>query len=93
MKNDRRRANEQTGTRAVGRAVSNLEAAGIAVTSRIVEAKPADAILQVANEVGGSMVVVGTVGENPISGALLGSVVLRLVQRSNVPLLVIPAKD
>jgi nucleotide-binding universal stress UspA family protein len=82
---------EQMGTRAVKRAVSDLEAAGIDVTTRLVEAKPADAILQVADEAGASMVVVGTVGENPISGALLGSVVLRLVQRSPVPVLVVPA--
>ena len=45
---------EQVGARAVKRAVSNLEAAEIAVTTRLVEAKPADAILQVAGEVGAS---------------------------------------
>jgi nucleotide-binding universal stress UspA family protein len=84
---------EQIGARAVKRAVSNLEAADIAVTTRLVEAKPADAILHVAGEVGASLIMVGTVGENPISGALLGSVMLRLVQRSNVPVLVVPTTD
>ena len=39
------------------------------------------------------MIVVGTVGENPISGALLGSVVLRLVQRSSIPLLIVPTRE
>lgn len=39
------------------------------------------------------MIIVGTVGENPISGAILGSVVLRLVQRANLPLLVIPTHE
>lgn len=82
---------EEIGTRAVNRAVSDLEAAGIQVSTRLVEGKPADAILQVAAEVGATLIVVGTVGENPISGALLGSVVLRLVQRSTLPLLVVPA--
>jgi nucleotide-binding universal stress UspA family protein len=35
----------------------------------------------------------GTVGENPITGALLGSVVLRLLQRSPVPVLVVPTEE
>ena len=84
---------ERVGAHAVARAVTDLEAEGIETTARIVSAKPADAILEVAEEVGAQLIAVGTVGENPISGALLGSVVLRLVQRSKVPLLVVPAEE
>jgi nucleotide-binding universal stress UspA family protein len=84
---------EQVGQRALARAISDLEAAGVEVAARLVEAKPADAILQVADEVGASLVVVGTRGENPITGAVLGSVVLRLVQHSTLPLLVVPASE
>ena len=73
--------------------MADLEAAGIDASSRLVEAKPADALIQVADEVGADTIVVGTVGENPISGALMGSVVLRLVQRSHIPLLVVPAVE
>ena len=40
-----------------------------------------------------SGIAVGTVGENPISGAILGSVVLKLVQRSSIPLLVVPTDE
>jgi nucleotide-binding universal stress UspA family protein len=86
-----REAMVEVGTRAVDRAVADLEAAGIEVSWRIVEAKPADALIQVADEVRADTIVVGTVGENPISGALMGSVVLRLIQRSAIPLLVVPA--
>ncbi len=39
------------------------------------------------------MIAVGTVGEGAITGALLGSVVLKLVQRSTLPLLVVPARS
>ena len=78
---------------AVARAVADLRAAGIEVETRLVSGKPADAILDVAEEVGAAAIVVGTVGENPITGALLGSVVLRLVQRSPLPLLVVPMAD
>jgi nucleotide-binding universal stress UspA family protein len=88
-----REALEQVGSSTLERAVTALEGAGVDVAWRIVEAKPADALIQVAEEVGADTIAVGTVGENPISGALMGSVVLRLVQRSKVPLLVVPADD
>jgi len=86
-----REALERVGSEALERAVADFEAAGVDVEWRIVEAKPADALVQVAEEVGADTIAVGTVGENPISGAILGSVVLRLVQRSKIPLLVVPA--
>ena len=79
--------------RAVARAVSDLEAAGITATARIQEGKPADVLIAVAKELDASTIIVGTVGENPISGALLGSVVLKLVQRSSIPLLVVPTDE
>jgi nucleotide-binding universal stress UspA family protein len=84
---------EKLGSRAVARAVGDLEAAGIQTTSRIQEGRPADVLMAVAQEIGASTIVVGTVGENPISGALLGSVVLKLVQRSSTPLLIVPTTE
>jgi nucleotide-binding universal stress UspA family protein len=88
-----REALEDVGNRAVGRAVGELKAAGVEVESRLVSGKPADALIDVAREVGASAIVVGTVGENPITGGLLGSVVLRLVQRSPLPVLVVPTSE
>ena len=84
---------ESLASHEVGRAVADLEAAGIEASSRIISARPADAILAVAEEVGAGLIVVGTVGENPISGAILGSVVLKLVQRSPTPLLIVPTTE
>ena len=90
---DFRQQLERIGAEAVGRAVTELEAAGVAVTVRLAEGRPADVLMAVAKETGASMIVVGTVGESPISGALLGSVVLKLVQKSSCPLLVVPTAD
>jgi nucleotide-binding universal stress UspA family protein len=90
---DYRIALEEVGRHELRRAVADLQGAGIAVSSRIEQGKPADVILAVAEEVGAGTIVVGTVGENPISGALLGSVVLKLVQRSSIPLLIVPTKE
>ncbi len=84
---------ESIGSHEVDRAVADLGAAGIEASSRLVSARPADAILGVAEEVGAELIVVGTVGEGPISGALLGSVVLKLVQKSSLPLLVVPTQE
>ncbi len=84
---------ESIGSHEVDRAVADLDAAGIEASSRLVSARPADAILGVAEEVGAGLIVVGTVGEGPISGALLGSVVLKLVQKSSLPLLVVPTQE
>jgi nucleotide-binding universal stress UspA family protein len=64
----------------LARALGDLAAAGIEATSRIPEGRPADVLMAVAEDLDASTIVVGTVGENPISGALLGSVVLKLVQ-------------
>ena len=88
-----REALEGVGRHAVGRAVADLEAAGIEVESRLVSGKPADVLIDVAREVGAAAIVVGTVGENPIAGAFLGSVVLRLIQRSSIPVLVVPTSE
>jgi len=55
--------------------------------------QPADALIAVADELDASAIVVGTVGENPISGAILGSVVLKLVQRASSPLLIVPTRE
>lgn len=88
-----REAVAAVGEHALARARAHLEAAGVQVETHIAQGKPADVILAVADKVGASLIAVGTVGEEPISGALFGSVVLRLVQRSKIPLLVVPAAE
>jgi nucleotide-binding universal stress UspA family protein len=89
-----REAVQDVGAHALARAVADLKADDISVESRLVEAKPADALLQVADETGAEAIVVGSGGEShPIVGALLGSVVLRLIQRSTVPVLVVPGGE
>ncbi len=88
-----REALEEVGRQAVGRAVA--DARGGRRRGRVAPrpGKPADVLIEVAKEVGARTIVVGTVGENPITGALLGSVVLRLVQRSPLPVLVVPTVE
>ena len=85
-----RDALEQVGAHELARAVADLEAAEIEVESRLVQGKPADMLMQVAKDVDATMIVVGTEGEGVITGTILGSVVLKLLQRSPLTLLVVP---
>lgn len=78
------------GAEATNEAEARLGEAGVKVSSQLVAQKPADALIEVAREVNARMVVVGTVGEGPITGAILGSVVLKLVQLCPVPIHVVP---
>jgi len=56
----------------------------------VVDARPAEALLQVARERAARMIVVGTHGERPLTGAVLGSVPHKLLHLSQVPVLVVP---
>jgi nucleotide-binding universal stress UspA family protein len=58
----------------------------------VVDARPAEALLQVASERDARMIVVGTHGEHPLTGAVLGSVPHKLLHLSKVPVLVVPVR-
>jgi nucleotide-binding universal stress UspA family protein len=73
-------------------AVITIRAAGVDdVEGVVVDARPAEALLQVARERDARMIVVGTHGEHPLTGAVLGSVPHKLLHLSRVPVLVVPA--
>jgi nucleotide-binding universal stress UspA family protein len=56
----------------------------------IVEDAPAAALVQLATERDARLIVVGTRGERPLHGALLGSTPHKLLQLSDRPVLVVP---
>ena len=56
----------------------------------VVDARPTEALLKVAADRGARMIVVGTHGEHPLTGAVLGSVPHKLLHLSHVPVLVVP---
>ncbi len=61
------------------------------VDAVIVEEEPAQALVQLADERDARLIVVGTRGEGPLRGALLGSTPHKLLHLSNRPVLVVPA--
>lgn len=73
-------------------ALTAIRAAGVDdVEGVVVDARPAEALLQVARERDARMIVVGAHGGHPLTGAVLGSVPHKLLHLSKVPVLVVPA--
>lgn len=83
---------EEIGRHAVEHAVERTAARGVATELEVVRAKPADALVEVAERRHATMIVVGSYGESPIRGALLGSTPHRLLHLATCPVLVVPAE-
>ena len=80
----------EMGRSATAHALEKAEAAGVASSVRLVDAKPADALVQVGNQVDATVIVVGTAGESPFKGAILGSTSHKLLHLANRPVLCVP---
>jgi nucleotide-binding universal stress UspA family protein len=63
---------------------------GSDVEAVIVERPPAQALVELADERDARLIVVGTGGESPLKGALLGSTAHKLLHLSHRPVLVVP---
>ena len=72
-------------------ALGAIHGAGVTdAETTVVDARPAEALLRVAADRSARMIVVGTHGEHPLTGAVLGSVPHKLLHLSDVPVLVVP---
>jgi nucleotide-binding universal stress UspA family protein len=67
--------------------------AGVHAEVLVVPMRPVESLLEAALERQARVIVVGGSGERPIVGAILGSVPHKLLHRSYVPVLVVPATD
>jgi nucleotide-binding universal stress UspA family protein len=80
----------EMGRSATAHALEKAQAAGVTATVRLVDAKPAVALVQVGNQYDATVIVVGTAGESPIRGAMLGSTPHKLLHLTNRPVLCVP---
>jgi nucleotide-binding universal stress UspA family protein len=87
---DYRRAVRDQAEVSTAKAVPRLEEAGVEFTIALVAERPTDGLVRAATEHDASMIVVGTNGEHPIKGVVLGSVPHKLLHVSHVPVLVVP---
>lgn len=63
---------------------------GVKIEATIVERSPADGLATLGDERDARVIVVGTRGEGPIRGALLGSTPHKLLHLAKRPVLVVP---
>jgi nucleotide-binding universal stress UspA family protein len=85
-----RNAVAELGRRAVQHALDRAAEAGVRAVVEVIDAKPAQALVDAADEHDARMIVVGTRGESPLRGAVLGSVSHKLLHLSDRPVLCVP---
>ncbi|MFL5874216.1 MAG: universal stress protein [Solirubrobacterales bacterium] len=82
---------EELGERLTEEARGRAAAQGIEIEVAMVAKRGSEALIEVAEERDARMIVVGSYGEAPLKGALLGSTPNRLLHMSTRPVLVVPA--
>ena len=90
---DHRHALEERGRALTGEALSLVAGSGVEATTAVIDARPADGLLALASEHQARMIVIGTHGERPLLGVVLGSTPYKLLHRSPVPVLVVRVPD
>ncbi|MGY1710816.1 universal stress protein [Geodermatophilus sp. SYSU D00758] len=83
----------ELGRAATAHAVEAARAAGVATVVEVLPDKPVDALLDAAERHDARVVVVGSYGETPLRGAILGSVPHKLLHLSHRPVLCVPAAE
>jgi nucleotide-binding universal stress UspA family protein len=81
---------EEQGRALVDAAVAEAQAAGVAAEAVVAAEKPVDLLLELADERRARLIIVGTYGESPLRGAVLGSTPHKLLHLSRVPVLAVP---
>ncbi|MBM7442893.1 universal stress protein [Streptomyces sp. HB132] len=82
----------QAGRAGLEHALAAAEEAGVPTTVEVIDMSPAQALIEAASRHGARVIVVGTWGESPIRGALLGSTPHKLLHLSTVPVLCVPTE-
>jgi len=82
----------ELGERVMGEARRLVESEGVGVEYELVAKRPAEAIAEVAEGRDARLIVVGSYGEAPLKGAILGSTPYKLLHQAGRPVLVVPAR-
>lgn len=83
----------EIGRSAADHAVRAAEAFDVTTVVELVEAKPAQALVDVAEQYDARVIVVGLWGESPLRSAIVGSTPHKLLYISSRPVLCVPAED
>jgi nucleotide-binding universal stress UspA family protein len=80
------------GKRHLDEALATAETAGVPARGELVAEVPSVGLVDLADEHDARMIVVGSYGEAPLKGALIGSTAHKLLHLSERPVLVVRAK-
>ena len=83
---------EEHGEKLMARAMSEAEEHGVEIDAQLVPKRAAEALIEVADERDARAIVVGSFGEPPLKGMILGSTPNKLLHMSDRPVLVVPVK-
>jgi len=75
------------------KAVSRVRAAGVTAAAACTRDEPVELILKVAHEIGAEYIVIGASGAGGVVDVILGSTAMRLLHRSDVPILIVPSQE
>jgi len=83
---------EEFGQKLMDEAKQQMRTDGVEVAYELVPKRGAAAVLDVARQCDARMIVVGSSGETPLKGAILGSTPYKLLHQAERPVLVVPAR-
>ena len=81
----------EVGEAHLAEANAEAEKAGVAARGEMINGRPSTGLVEIADEVDAQMIVVGSYGEKPLKGALIGSTAHKLLHLSERPVLVVRA--
>jgi nucleotide-binding universal stress UspA family protein len=84
---------EELGEKVMAKAKSQAAAKGVDVEAQLIAKRAAEALIEVAAEREARMIVVGSFGDPPLKGVILGSTPNKLLHMSERPVLVVPARQ
>jgi len=82
---------EEFGEKVMGEARQRAEPSGVETELAMVPRKASQALVEVAQSRGARMIVVGSYGDPPLKGMILGSTPNKLLYMAECPVLVVPA--
>ncbi len=86
---EQRRAVEEFGQKVTKEALETAKEAGVESSVEMINEHAHQALITAAEKHNARMIVVGSHGESPLKGAIIGSTPYKLVQVSEVPVLVV----
>jgi nucleotide-binding universal stress UspA family protein len=84
---------EELGETVLGKARAQAAGCGVEIVQKLVPKRAVQALLDVAEELDARMIVVGSFGEAPLKGIILGSTTNKLLHLTDRPVLVVPAEE